>query len=157
MLATGHAVNLKQPCASGQSCSQDSFQKFPQMTVSACLTNARCYSCSDLINSPQSQHSSLCPDCNDVRLVLVERREQARKWTQKADYRYIIHPTKKRKLVTFIPCRIDRLSSELQSQSTLGSISTGLRDHLGAGRRSVFLHFPYLPPFFLSFSFCYIH
>lgn len=32
---------------------------------------------------------------------------------------------------TLIPCRMDRLSSELRSQSALGSISTGLRDHLG--------------------------
>lgn len=41
---------------------------------------------------------------------------------------------------TIIPCRIDRLSSELRSQSALGSISTGLRDHLGT--RSVVVLLP---------------
>eukprot|EP00983_Pelagomonas_calceolata_P053520 1143326-Pelagomonas_calceolata.AAC.5 len=53
---------------------------------------------------------------------------------------------------TIIPCRTDRLSPELRSQSALGSISTGLRDHLGT--RSVVLLFATTPSLQLSCPSC---
>ena len=51
---------------------------------------------------------------------------------------------------TIIPHRIDRLSSELRIQPVLGSISTGLRDHLGT--RSVVVPFALLPFYRFRYS-----